>query len=436
LLDANKTPTFNLKAVVQETGIKPDTLRAWERRYGLPQPNRTPGRHRLYSQYDIDMLKWLQERQDEGLSISRAVDLWRQLESEGDSPFEIYAIGDDETAVTTVLEGDSINQLREAWIAACLKFDEHLARQILSQAFAMFSLEMVCFNLLQSALVEIGIGWYEGRVTVQQEHFASALAIRQLEALLNAAPPPNRHGRIVIACAPEEQHTFSALLLTLLLRQRSWDVIYLGADVPPDRLEAMLTTVHPQLLIVTAQTLHTAGRLAGIAVLAQHNHTPMAYGGGVFTVIQDITSHIPAHYLGDDLRGALQIIEQLMAGMRAEPQAQLALPEYVVALDHFVEHRSAMEADVLEALLSLNIPIRFLKNANRDFGDSIQAALSLGDINLLDDNLEWVHGLLMNFHYRMPEEAMRPYMTAYRQAAETHLDERGRPLIDWFVGVN
>jgi DNA-binding transcriptional MerR regulator len=51
---ANQTPTYNLKAVVQETGLKPDTLRAWERRYGQPQPQRTLGGHRLYSQQDIE----------------------------------------------------------------------------------------------------------------------------------------------------------------------------------------------------------------------------------------------------------------------------------------------------------------------------------------------------------------------------------------------
>jgi DNA-binding transcriptional MerR regulator len=73
----DETPTFNLKAVIQETGLKPDTLRAWERRYGLPSPKRTPGGHRLYSGRDIDMLKWLIARQEEGLSISRAVELWR-----------------------------------------------------------------------------------------------------------------------------------------------------------------------------------------------------------------------------------------------------------------------------------------------------------------------------------------------------------------------
>src|SRR4030042_4721348 len=60
--------SFNVKAVVRETGLKPDTLRAWERRYRLPRPERTAGGHRLYSQRDIDCLRWLAARQTEGLS--------------------------------------------------------------------------------------------------------------------------------------------------------------------------------------------------------------------------------------------------------------------------------------------------------------------------------------------------------------------------------
>ncbi|MBK8933765.1 MAG: MerR family transcriptional regulator [Chloroflexi bacterium] len=123
LTDPQKNPTFNLKAVVQETGIKPDTLRAWERRYGLPQPDRTSGGHRLYSQYDIDMLKWLLARQEEGLSISRAVDLWQQLESGGESPIESYGRDEDDPTVVMVT-GQSVTQLRAEWIAACLAFNE------------------------------------------------------------------------------------------------------------------------------------------------------------------------------------------------------------------------------------------------------------------------------------------------------------------------
>ena len=47
-------PLYNTKAVVQETGISASTLRAWERRYGLPTPTRTQNNYRLYSPNGIN----------------------------------------------------------------------------------------------------------------------------------------------------------------------------------------------------------------------------------------------------------------------------------------------------------------------------------------------------------------------------------------------
>ncbi|MFU8773811.1 MAG: MerR family transcriptional regulator, partial [Anaerolineales bacterium] len=73
-MDEN-SPIYNLKVVVSETGVKPETLRAWERRYGFPKPKRSSGGHRLYTLRDVRTINWLIERQKEGLSISRAVEL-------------------------------------------------------------------------------------------------------------------------------------------------------------------------------------------------------------------------------------------------------------------------------------------------------------------------------------------------------------------------
>ena len=190
------TPTFNMKAVVRETNLKPDTLRAWERRYGLPNPRRSAGGHRLYSQRDIDTLKWLISRQDEGISISHAVELWHRLESQGQDPLLV------EPASTTAVEissfpsvapsGETIAALRSAWIEACLNFDEPAAERILTEAFAMYPPEQVVFEVLRGGLAEIGRGWYQGTTTVQQEHFASELAMRRLESLVAGAAPPTR----------------------------------------------------------------------------------------------------------------------------------------------------------------------------------------------------------------------------------------------------
>ena len=85
----SKKPRYNLNLVVQKTGLKADTIRAWERRYQLPQPARSSGGHRLYSDYDIQLIKWLQDRQDEGMRISQAVDYWHELYSSGENPLEV-----------------------------------------------------------------------------------------------------------------------------------------------------------------------------------------------------------------------------------------------------------------------------------------------------------------------------------------------------------
>ncbi|NOH02063.1 MAG: MerR family transcriptional regulator [Chloroflexi bacterium] len=82
----SKSPAYNLKAVLRETGLAADTSRARERRYGLPAPRRGAGGHRLYSQYDIEIVKWLIARRAEGLSISRAVDLWNEITASGSGP--------------------------------------------------------------------------------------------------------------------------------------------------------------------------------------------------------------------------------------------------------------------------------------------------------------------------------------------------------------
>ena len=142
-------PRFNLKAVVQQTGLKPDTLRAWERRYGLPTPERSSGGHRLYSQYDVDTIKWLIARQREGLSIKRAVELWRQIEAEGRNPLQVATPIGTPAGPTLVPHpaGEAVAQLRQLWIDACLAYDEQRAEQLLNQAFALYSPETVAIEL-------------------------------------------------------------------------------------------------------------------------------------------------------------------------------------------------------------------------------------------------------------------------------------------------
>ncbi len=433
MFDASTTPTFNMKVVVQETGLKPDTLRAWERRYGVPAPERTAGGHRLYSQHEIDMLKWLIARQEEGLNISHAVELWRQLESEGQDPLLSYGheASPPPTPKPALVAGGRIDALREAWIVACLRFEEFTAQQILAQAFAIFPMETVCFELLQKGLQHIGAAWYEGQVSVQQEHFASALAVRQLESLLSSMASAVRQGRLLVVCPPGEQHTFSPLLLALLLRRRGWDVVYLGANVPLARLEASVQAIKPQMVLVAAQTLPTAGTTMDMARLLQGIGVPLAYGGGVFNHIAAARERIPGYFLGTSLPEAPARVEEWLHALPPLPAVLPVSAAYEEARLHFEGRRALIESYVHENIQMAELSRALLLGINKDLGEQIVAALKLGDMALLTPNIEWVQGLLMNWQYRMPAKILRYYLSVYADGAAAHLDERGEPLLAW-----
>ena len=218
------SPTYNLGAITRETGLNADTLRAWERRYKLPQPARSAGGQRLYSPRDLEILKWLISRQNEGLRISQAAKLWHNQVAEGLNPLE--ETNQEQTwAPMPIITGENLATIKTQWVKACESFNEAKAEQIISEAFSLYPPETVCFEVLFAGLSEIGEAWYRGETSVQQEHFASALVARRLNTLIAGAPLPNRPEHIVVTTPSDEDHTLSALLLTYLLRRHGWDVI-------------------------------------------------------------------------------------------------------------------------------------------------------------------------------------------------------------------
>ena len=410
-------------------------MRAWERRYNLPTPQRSAGGHRLYSQRDVDTIHWLIARQHEGLSISRAVELWQQIESQGRDPLETPAptARTPFSAPVPATSGETLDALRGDWVGACLAFDEARAEQILAQAFALYAPETIVTELLQKALSDIGEGWYKGRVTVQQEHFCSALAVRRLEALVMASAPPTRPGRILAACPPGEEHVFGLLLLTFLLRRRGWEVVYLGANVPAERLETTVAAISPHLVILAAQQLHSAATLLDLARLLQGSGTPLAYGGLVFNRLPALRDRMPGHFLGQRLDLAPQTAESLLTAPRPLPPVATAAELYSQARDHFRQRESLIQAHLVQAREPAGIAPQHLALAQRELARNIGAALALGDMDLIGSDLDWLKGLLGN--RGLPTGLLRDVLMAYHQAAREHLDERGEPILAWLENV-
>jgi len=314
-----------------------------------------------------------------------------------------------------------------------MNFDEAAAEQILAQAFAFAAPELVCTDLLQKWLAEMGELWYRGTASVQQEHFASALAMRRLNTLYTAAPLPTRPGRLLAACPPGEAHEFSLLMLAFILRLRGWEVIYLGANVPLSRLDVTLQQTLPRLVLSVSQTLHSAAALSEMANYVNSQGVLLAYGGGLFNNIPSLTRRIAGHYLGQELSAVPQVVEHLLSHPTMLPEPPLLSTEYSVTLQKFSKKETLINAAVSAALKNIAMDPRHLEEANVNLTPYIISALSLGDIHLLDYSVDWLHGLLEN--YSLSLELTRQYFKAYHQAVKKHLGSEAGPILEWLERV-
>jgi DNA-binding transcriptional MerR regulator len=216
----------------RRTGVSPELLRAWEQRYGLLRPTRSPGGFRLYSSDDEARVRRTTTLIAEGLSAAEAARLASSspsVESEQGQP----------------LVADLAAQLREALDG----FDALAAHTALDRLFSAFSIEFVFTEVLIPYLRELGDRWAAGQVTVAQEHFATNLIRGRLLGLAGDWGAGGS-STAVLACMPGEAHDLGLLLLGILLARRGWQVTFLGADTPLDTLRTSVQALRPTLVVL------------------------------------------------------------------------------------------------------------------------------------------------------------------------------------------
>jgi DNA-binding transcriptional MerR regulator len=425
----NNSLLFNLSVVLNETGLKPDVLRIWERRYGLPKPVRSSGGHRLYSRQDIETVKWLRVRQAEGMSIKRATDLWKELVTAGQDPIIEYKRGGTFTPDLPPFEGMQMDILRSKWLEACLAFNRHLSDDILNEAFAFYPIERICIEILQKGLSEVGEYWYRGSVTVQQEHFVSAQVMRRVEALINATPDPTREKTILIGCPPGELHTYPSLFLSLMLRRRGFIVIDLGADIPLDQLQLTIATIQPDLTVMVAQQLTTAASILSVADLLLGWGVNFAYGGLIFNRIPYLRTRIPAHFLGENLAGALTMIESQLTGAQNPPVIQGIADSQQAITALYQESRPRIELIMFGVMQKDGLSIDQIREVNAYLGDRVSASLAFGEPELIEPDLEWLRGLFST--RKLPFDLLTQYLDHYGQALQKEMGEASEPIVRW-----
>jgi methanogenic corrinoid protein MtbC1 len=305
-------PIYNMKAVEQQTSIAAATLRAWERRYTLVEPKRTPSGYRLYSERDVALLRWVRLQMNEGMTISRVVAM---LENMRHSTVPIW-VDLDEAPVPTYQDAPlPPSELVHSLYRALIELDDERADEIMEQAFAMYTMPTVYVELIAPTLVEIGEAWHRGEVFISTEHFATAYLRGRLLGMLQASPRRPDMPVIFVGCAPGERHEVGALIFAVMLRQHGYNVIYLGQDVPVEDMIETATQERPAMICLSAGSPANARYLNAIQSRLEEIEAPapiFGYGGRAFDQDAELRKAVPGHYLGADPRDALNALGNLL----------------------------------------------------------------------------------------------------------------------------
>jgi DNA-binding transcriptional MerR regulator len=242
----------------RRTGVPEATLRAWERRYGLLEPDRSPGGFRLYAEEDVDRVGAMQAHLGRGVAAADAARLALEGARRGGDAPPAQALAAD-------------------LLAALEELDDVAAQAVLDRVFSLLSVEGAVRDVLLPAMAGIAAGWEDDDAVIAREHFATNLVRSRLLGLargwdLGGGP------RALLACAPEELHDLGLIAFGLALRERGWRITYLGASTPMGTIAEAAALVDPALVAVSASTPERfAGAEAALRALSAHRR--LAVGG-------------------------------------------------------------------------------------------------------------------------------------------------------------
>ena len=221
-----KKPGYPIRAVSKLTGLSIDTLRAWERRYRIVEPERTE-RGRSYSEADVQKLRLLRELVDRGYAIGQIA------EHTDEELRQIAGQSEKATARRQPAAGaTSPDQGMQAMREAIDTFDSYRAEMELSRLAAILSPRDLVHRIVIPLMQMVGEQWQNGAWSVAQEHMTSALMRNLLGSLVRLYARENAPQKLLFVTPVGEDHEFGILAAAMLAAGGGLRTLYLGTSLP------------------------------------------------------------------------------------------------------------------------------------------------------------------------------------------------------------
>jgi DNA-binding transcriptional MerR regulator len=211
-------PLLSIAAVERDTGLKKDTLRVWERRYGFPQPLRDPHGDRRYPAQQVEKLKVLKRLLEQGYRPGRII-------AASYAELTELAGGEPDAGGEPTADASEILALLKA-------HDAEMLRQRLQQLLLRQGLERFVHETVAPLNNFVGQSWLRGQIAVFEEHLYSETIANVLRNAIVSTAVPGRPPKILITTLPGEKHGLGILMAQALATLEGALCVSLGVQTP------------------------------------------------------------------------------------------------------------------------------------------------------------------------------------------------------------
>jgi MerR family transcriptional regulator, light-induced transcriptional regulator len=325
----NTSNVFPIRVLSEKSQVGSSTLRAWERRYGLLKPLRTPKGHRLYSQKDIDTVKRIRALIAEGHSLLVIKDVISAEHTSAEHTSAEYFSaeqGNDKNPMHKMLENsgassDLVAKTTTIWdhnitqiLEAVHDFSIERIDIVFNEASALYPLDLVIEKLIEPILETLGILWKENVESgIAEEHFFSSWLDHKLASRFVHFYPQAKGDRIICACVPGTFHEVGLKLFSLSALSSGYRVQYYGANLPFDQLHYIMKKTSAKAVVLSINKEMHSNVNRQLADFIDSVKTPVFIGGLNNNFDQlSIQSH-GGIILGNNVMVALKIVKSYLS---------------------------------------------------------------------------------------------------------------------------
>lgn len=288
-----------IRTVSSLTGVHSVTLRAWERRYDLVKPIRTPKGHRLYSMADVDLINQVVSLLNNGMAIGQA----RQVLAGKARSESVPAAGE-------ARDFEPWRDYRYRLLQATIAFDSGVLNDIYTEVLSLYPVDVVTSQLIVPLLWELGECWAQSLGGIAEEHFFSMFLRNKLGARFHHLGRNRQGSKLLAACLPGEHHEVGLLLFALAALDRDYRVVVLGPNTPLAELSPVVERAAIQAVVLSG-----SAEIAPMMVeeelprLCSSLTIPVFIGGQITNRYPDTITDAGAILLGEDMNLALRRID-------------------------------------------------------------------------------------------------------------------------------